>query len=214
MHRLLWATSFAIASVMSISNPAWGQSKPKEVEIQEIFGDQKERVITVTRVEDLDDIHIRLGDKSTRVRMVSVTPFREWPVDHDADWAKHQESLKKKAVNQLEGNQFHMRLASSQKEGKAPAVYLESRCDYQVDRESKWQGLKPAERVGWARTSQNIHLVHQGLTIYCPDCESRPHDLEKLFERAQQDAEVFRRGLWKEHRFAHEVKKTDSMVRH
>lgn len=214
MHRLLWATSFAIASAMFVSNPAWGETKTKEVEIQEIFGDQTERVITVTRVDDLDDIHIRLGDKSTRVRMVSVTPFREWPVAHDDDWVKRQESLKRKAVEQLEGNKFHMRLASSQKEGQAPAVYLESRCDYLVDRESKWQGLKPAERVGWARTSQNIHLVNQGLTIYCPDCESRPLDVEKLFEQAQQDAEVFRRGLWKEYRLSREVKKTDSKIRH
>ncbi|MCC9606999.1 hypothetical protein LOC68_15035 [Blastopirellula sp. JC732] len=215
MHRLVWATSFAIASAISISNPTFAQSsKPKEVTLREIFGVQTEREIKVTRVEDLDDITIRFGDKQTHVRLASVAPFHEWPVAQDAAWVKMQEELKQQAVNQLLDKKFRIRLALCQEEGKFPAVYLDERADYLIDRESMWEGLKPAERTGWGRTSQNIDLVFQGLTIYRPNCADRPFDMEELFERAQQNAEVFRRGLWKEYRFARAVELIDTKVRH
>ncbi|UUO06443.1 hypothetical protein M4951_24235 [Blastopirellula sp. J2-11] len=214
MHRLLWATSLAIASAISISNPAWAQPKEKEVKIRDIFGAQAERLVTVASVVDLDDIRIRFGDKTARVRLASVAPFHEWPVADSPAWNKKRDQLKQRVVDQLEGNDFYVRLAICQLEGKPPAVYLEDRVTYLIGRESMWEGLKPAERVGWARTSQNIDLVYQGLSIYRPDCEARPYDLEKLFEEAQQNAEVFRRGLWKEYRFARAVESTDAQIRH
>ncbi|EAQ82249.1 hypothetical protein [Blastopirellula marina] len=213
MHRLLWAT-LAVASAISISNPAGAQPKEKEVKIRDLLGVQAERLITVASVADLDDIRIRFGDKTARVRLASVAPFHEWPVADSPTWSKKRDQLKQRVVDRLEGNDFLVRLAICQLEGKPPAVYLEDRATYLIDRESMWEGLKPAQRVGWARTSQNIDLVYKGLSIYRPECKARPYDLEKLFEEAQQNAEVFRRGLWSEYRFARAVESTDAKIPH
>ncbi|TWT32664.1 hypothetical protein [Blastopirellula retiformator] len=215
MLRFLSATLVALACASAMSKPLLAQSsKPKKVELREIFGAQTEREITVTRVGDLDDITIRFGGKQANVSLASVAPFHEWPLAQNAEWEKQRDQLKQRAVDQLLDKKFRIRLCCCQQAGQHPAVYLDERADYLIDRESMWEGLKPAERTGWARTSQNIDLVYHGLTIYRPTGEHRPQDLEKLFERAQQNAEVFRRGLWKQFRFARAVESIDTQVRH
>lgn len=202
--------SFAIG-VMALANvclwgnrPNFGQPPAKhegQHQLPKVAFD-----VSVVRIDDFDQITVKIGDDRFQAALTGVLPLHDWPaVEPSNPASKLKQRILESLRSRLQSIKAHdIYLRREKPDNKIPLVQI---CALDP---SHWDPKSRAGQEGWGITNYNLWIIESG---FSPNV-ARPWSVDHVgeppkswFDDALQRAKKNKAGIWQFEAFARDVEK-------
>jgi hypothetical protein len=162
--------------------------------------------VNVVRIEDFDQIAVKIGDDRFEVALAGVLPLHDWPV---VEQSNPVSKLKQRILEALRSrlqsiNKHDLYLTREKPENKNPLVEI---CGLDPLR---WDPKSRAGQEGWGITNLNLWIIESGFSPIVARAGSVDHVGEppkSWFDDALRRAKTSKAGIWQFGSFSREVEK-------
>lgn len=155
----------------------------------------KDKYVTIDRMNDLNEVVVRLEGRQFTVSLAHVATFSQWPRIDDKDVDSLRNKIRQFIKDELIGQEVYLQLNKDAEEKTTPEVFLSWTANH-VSEKRQWFGKAPSQQIGWGMININVLLVEKGYSIYLVNDQPPDEKTALAFQEAERLAQKASAGIW------------------